>query len=174
MGNDGSTPGPPAAGLFGREVRALDHRGKVIPLWSPGVLPIGIEPRRYWTLNRREMSRAWSGLGPEGRKHVRNLLWMAGLQALGATIALFGTTRIDGWFLARFVQLGLVAVMLVSAWHTARRLRSAATVAEFLGGEGCASCGYSLAGLPPAPDGCTVCPECGSAWKLPEPSNRQL
>ncbi|MCB9842433.1 MAG: hypothetical protein H6812_04170 [Phycisphaeraceae bacterium] len=32
----------------------------------------------------------------------------------------------------------------------------------------CASCGYSIKGLPSQDDGCTVCPECGAAWKLPE------
>ena len=31
----------------------------------------------------------------------------------------------------------------------------------------CATCGYSLASVPPEPDGCTICPECGAAWKLP-------
>jgi hypothetical protein len=31
----------------------------------------------------------------------------------------------------------------------------------------CASCGYDLRSLTPAPDGCTVCPECGAAWRLP-------
>lgn len=30
----------------------------------------------------------------------------------------------------------------------------------------CASCGYSLKELPLADDGCTICPECGAAWKL--------
>lgn len=33
----------------------------------------------------------------------------------------------------------------------------------------CASCGYALTGLTSEDDGCTVCPECGSAWKLPDP-----
>jgi hypothetical protein len=31
----------------------------------------------------------------------------------------------------------------------------------------CASCGYVIESLPPDPDGCTTCPECGAAWKLP-------
>jgi len=35
-----------------------------------------------------------------------------------------------------------------------------------LGARRCASCGYSLAGLEPQPDGCTVCAECGAAWRL--------
>lgn len=31
----------------------------------------------------------------------------------------------------------------------------------------CASCAYDLAGTPVQPDLCTVCPECGAAWRLP-------
>ena len=31
----------------------------------------------------------------------------------------------------------------------------------------CPSCSYGLADLAPEPDGCTVCPECGAAWRLP-------
>lgn len=30
----------------------------------------------------------------------------------------------------------------------------------------CPSCGYSLYECEPKPDGCTVCPECGAAWRL--------
>lgn len=31
----------------------------------------------------------------------------------------------------------------------------------------CGSCLYQLDGINPDPDGCTLCPECGAAWKLP-------
>jgi hypothetical protein len=34
----------------------------------------------------------------------------------------------------------------------------------------CLACGYDLDGLALAADGCTVCPECGAAWKLPPAS----
>lgn len=30
----------------------------------------------------------------------------------------------------------------------------------------CPSCRYDLAGLPVEPDGCTVCSECGAAWRF--------
>lgn len=30
----------------------------------------------------------------------------------------------------------------------------------------CLGCEYVLRGIPPEPDGCTVCPECGAAWRL--------
>lgn len=32
----------------------------------------------------------------------------------------------------------------------------------------CPCCGYNLAGCPRDDDGCTPCPECGAAWKVPE------
>ncbi len=35
----------------------------------------------------------------------------------------------------------------------------------------CAACGYALAGLASDLDGCTVCPECGAAWRLGGPSS---
>ena len=31
-----------------------------------------------------------------------------------------------------------------------------------------AACGHDLKGTPVAEDGCTVCPECGAAWRMPE------
>src|SRR5690606_27708851 len=30
----------------------------------------------------------------------------------------------------------------------------------------CPSCAYGIGGIPPEPDGCTVCPECTAAWRL--------
>jgi hypothetical protein len=30
----------------------------------------------------------------------------------------------------------------------------------------CPSCGYPLHGLEQQPDGCTLCPECGAAWRI--------
>ncbi|OAB63600.1 hypothetical protein AY599_08595 [Leptolyngbya valderiana BDU 20041] len=34
----------------------------------------------------------------------------------------------------------------------------------------CRACGYDLSNLTADPDGCTTCPECGAAWKLPPPT----
>ncbi|MBL8757394.1 MAG: hypothetical protein JNK35_03060 [Phycisphaerae bacterium] len=31
----------------------------------------------------------------------------------------------------------------------------------------CPACGYDLTGQPVAGDGCTVCPECAAAWRVP-------
>lgn len=31
----------------------------------------------------------------------------------------------------------------------------------------CGTCAYDLSGCTPELDGCTICPECGSAWRIP-------
>lgn len=35
----------------------------------------------------------------------------------------------------------------------------------------CATCGYALDGIESESDRCTICPECGSAWRIPAPKN---
>ncbi len=35
----------------------------------------------------------------------------------------------------------------------------------------CLICEYNLAGLQPESDGCTVCPECGGAWRIQDPES---
>ncbi|MFN0134246.1 MAG: hypothetical protein ACKVW3_17170 [Phycisphaerales bacterium] len=64
----------------------------------------------------------------------------------------------------------LVFVGLFWVWRGAvRRELSAPITHALVARRLCASCGYSLAGLGTEPDGCTVCPECSAAWRVPEP-----
>ncbi len=62
----------------------------------------------------------------------------------------------------------LLAMSLVSAgeWFGAEsNLIKAAMLREC----SCPSCDYDLSGVEPAPDGCTVCPECSAAWRMDAP-----
>lgn len=62
-----------------------------------------------------------------------------------------------GMTLGVFVMLGLI---LLLDRHEGRKLRAECETLPL----GCLSCGYDLTGIPPADDGCVVCPECGAAW----------
>jgi hypothetical protein len=66
----------------------------------------------------------------------------------------------------------LLFVTLVGRWaRDAERARIAPTL---LGAGRCASCAYPIAKLPPEPDGCVACPECGAAWKFDPEWTRRL
>lgn len=45
---------------------------------------------------------------------------------------------------------------------------------QWLAQKTCASCRYGLAEIEPEADGCTVCPECGGAWKISHPEQTAL
>ncbi len=66
--------------------------------------------------------------------------------------------------IAASVAIGLAYVRSVrkrmTRWQRERILNAAAEAGL------CAVCGYLLYGLPREADGCTVCPECGAAWRV--------
>ena len=68
---------------------------------------------------------------------------------------------------AKTVALVYFAVVPWFIWYLIRRSRFSKIAPIMLKHHRCAHCGYDLRGLPSdAPDGATVCPECGCAWKL--------
>lgn len=78
----------------------------------------------------------------------------------------------DRW-LGNLVFLGipvaiLAATLLALSWLDRRVIKPRLATFRLLRGL-CAGCRYSIAAISPDPDGCTVCPECGAAWKLPGP-----
>jgi len=63
--------------------------------------------------------------------------------------------------------LCVAALLLIMFWMMwwGMRCSDALVAPRLLRSEYCPSCGYSLAEVPPEPDGCSVCPECGAAWR---------
>ena len=66
-----------------------------------------------------------------------------------------------GWLVFSLVPwtLWLVIVIIKS--------QAIATLCAFLHRAVCPSCEYPLVQLTPESDGCSICPECGGAWRLP-------
>jgi hypothetical protein len=71
-----------------------------------------------------------------------------------------------GMLWSPFLSLLAVVIGFVSVARLMRPYAFRAALAMEL----CPACGYSLTATTPESDGCTVCPECGAAWKLPRPS----
>jgi hypothetical protein len=65
-------------------------------------------------------------------------------------------------------QVLIVVAQSLVIYKAARWLWAPIEAREMLRKNLCPHCRFSLAAIVPDPDGCTVCPECGAAWKLPE------
>jgi len=76
----------------------------------------------------------------------------------------------DNHFSMLFYILAEFTVFVITLIFFPRSLRGfrRKTVTTLLSGHICPHCGYSLLRLPYREDGCTLCPECGVAWQLPE------
>ncbi len=70
-------------------------------------------------------------------------------------------TQIQFWFY-------LVAFGGIMGWHFSRTVwrNSAASVRAMTRAGFCPACAYRIDGCEPGADGCTVCPECGAAWRM--------
>ena len=69
------------------------------------------------------------------------------------------------------LRLALISVACLVAIVPALisfRMHPARVIPRRLAAGRCGACAYPLRELPREPDGCTVCPECGAAWKLEE------
>lgn len=84
-----------------------------------------------------------------------------GLAAGAASAALSGPSHQTMYGV---VAVGLIAVAVVNPIAIRRRRsKLAGQLAWF---SECLACAYPLDELEPDPDGCTVCPECGAAWRI--------
>jgi hypothetical protein len=74
---------------------------------------------------------------------------------------------VTGFWVLTFLVVSLllpVAVAMATGWYILDPRYRAMIAAN----GHCPACGYEITDLPPAPDGCTVCPECGAAWRCRE------
>lgn len=148
-----------------------DDRGHAVGLIEPSRTSLDPESRRTLPpLIRSEMLQ---------RRMRRLVPWafalMAGTGLL--RVFVFGATSPMGLFYVNPIPiaLGFVVPMFFYALinsnfsgypkHRAKIQQAATGVGK------CATCLYHLEAIPAEADGCTVCPECGSAWKLPAPVN---
>jgi ssDNA-binding Zn-finger/Zn-ribbon topoisomerase 1 len=86
---------------------------------------------------------------------IRAYLFRGGLDAMGKILTV--------------INIICLVLVVFGLWVGARKMRFARVKRIMLAHRRCPHCGYDLKGLPvDERDGATVCPECGSAWKVEE------
>jgi hypothetical protein len=161
-----------------RIISILDDRGIVRDLVSP---PANSEWRAmpWW---RR--SKHIATLGPEWKAEYDHMQKASGTYGGICGLTVTGTASLANWLLAPllsgmpswivsatpslFAGVLMWPLFPVVAWNF-RRSAAPGLRAAYLAAHRCPSCGFDLTGLATAPDGNTLCPECGAAWRLPGP-----
>lgn len=159
-------PPPILPGPVGLRYTLRDHRGAVV-LLAPA----------SWGDRVRVLSRAGRLVSPlSGTMSTAGLLVLVmisvtALQEAGSRMAAT-LTGPGSWDVA--VQaiglFGPLAVLLIvsaaSVLFTAARVWMPGVARAWLSEGRCPSCRYPIDTLDAEADGCTVCPECGSAWRV--------
>ena len=135
----------------------IDARKREVVMLEPGDLPPGVPHQLRSAVARANEHRLWPVLKACAICLVIQVLMSRGFSAL----------KNPGEFILPTTAMLLLWVLL-SLWasrFTVRR-KAEAAVDACLRDQICPSCGYSLIHTCSEQDSCTVCPECGAAWKL--------
>jgi len=126
-------------------------------------------------LNQMDLSSRESDAAKELRKRAALYGIVLGAVVITAATGMYQAIApglglpIGGWR-GLFVQIAITTpfVLFTGMLIMPRiaRARSGRLVSALLAESRCGRCAQPLDGLEPEPDGCTVCPECGAAWKL--------
>lgn len=145
----------------GQRVRLIPQRQLGILPGLPSPLPMKARERIWGEMQEHQLTR-------------QNILATVFAIIVMCIIA-FAWSRLAPTLLAPFNLSPIVQGIAMGIWPflalppfvwfltRANRIRIARTIVKH---GHCASCGYSLADIPPAEDRCTLCPECGSAWRI--------
>jgi hypothetical protein len=76
--------------------------------------------------------------------------------------------------IATFVVGGMIGVfpLYLVTWVAAQLIHVPVAIRICVKNGICSACGYSIKGLEPQDDGCTVCPECGAAWRFEDTDSK--
>jgi hypothetical protein len=149
------------------------YRTGLLPLRSPGEHPVLPEE---WARARRDVISFSIGEPPGFRESMTrdSLIRMLPIALFpgGSGLAVLVIARAMGMFPWGMLILYIPLLAIFVAWVYWRRrhgffeFRPRVIISAMLQQRLCPSCGYSLRTVPPAADGCRICPECGGAWKI--------
>lgn len=151
--------------MFNSKIPITDHRGRKRTLWPNALVPTATADAAERAHARDARKITWSNIDQEGRRRIRLSLLLCISPILGIFLNL-GNPRRNAivWPIINLFIIGIAGLVTLRQVLIAR---GASTCINLLSRSLCPSCGYHLQGLAPDPDGCTICPECGAAWRLP-------
>lgn len=189
-----AAPSAPSAGPRGgrEELMILDDRGQPVDqhpdpqgIYKPPDLRLqssgsrrrfANDPRIRAVVMRRSVAEAWITSRTPPHQAINVIFAVVAAVVLAAfwyTAFTGGPPRGGAWVLVAIGAIALLGfgpgIKLFMRPHARARRQSVLEDLRNLPPH-CAGCWYPLNDVPTASDGCTVCPECGAAWRLTTPS----
>jgi len=113
-------------------------------------------------VNRDETGRFWSAFLITGFLYAGLMHLVLWITITRGSEPFFSPPFIVGFVFSFVFYGGSMGLMVkLYGWRSSKHARQAMLRAGL-----CPGCGYQLPDVPPDSEGCTVCPECGAAWKL--------
>lgn len=163
-----------------RRTRIEDHRGRPAKLFRSGVIfwrypgEHAVAPAIWKRIRRDVIARMSNDVDVAERWFLRVGRFCAALILLGiAGLAVFSVAQLIRYpnqaSILIFFGPVIVLYSVINQYFSGYPANAPMYIIQpiLLDHGLCVQCGYFIKGLPPEPDGCTVCPECGAAWKLP-------
>jgi len=116
--------------------------------------------KRLGRIARQSQRVRWSK--PLRARHIVEILFAVGMIGLVAAVSTLVLPRWSSFVV--YPMIGMMGGYCAVRW--AVMTQRDRIVDAFKRHDRCACCGYALTALPADPDGLTICPECGAAWKL--------
>ncbi|MCL4743181.1 MAG: hypothetical protein KJZ54_13365 [Phycisphaerales bacterium] len=111
---------------------------------------------------RRRLLRVGAGTDINTRRFRLGLVVAEGAVLVLIAISYFAFRVAAGVLLALAAVIPVIMLAAQSERRAVARDRASLAALPPV----CVACGQDLTGVPAHPDGCTVCPECGAAWRL--------
>lgn len=149
--------------LFASTVTILDAKNRMVLIQDLYSVKRQIKQNQL----QRIALRKWQ----EDNKFRASKGWIAlsllAMVAVVTSVLYFYFAPTGGRTVVHYVSVAVAMIPALVAWRLLTR-QTCRWVATGMANVGwCASCGYCLSGLIANDNECTVCPECGAAWRLP-------
>jgi hypothetical protein len=151
--------------------RIRDARGRLVTQLDPVIMHL---LHRHEVIEPETLQEIAKQVGIGTTQVTRVMFWIVlfGVAFLAVLIPILSIMYVNGWINLFSFALSLappssVWIAVAVFWFGTRNVRHQRIGTVMLRHLRCPHCGYDLRMLPADPaDGATICPECGSAWRL--------
>jgi hypothetical protein len=144
-------------------MKTTDDRGRTVTL-------LKFERGTSTTGGRAPLKYSPNQLNRQRKHEASNVLFLFAMLIPVSVGLVMATTTLPlrgHYYIRGALVLSCAAAMIAAFRFVVRRADRIHAIHHMPAMGLCPACGYGIRGVPSEADGCTVCPECGAAWRVP-------